>query len=195
MKIPSFSKKKIIASLISAVACLVIFVFFGEDYSQKVTVPEIKRNIVTVVPPPGMYRVMKVVDGDTIQVSATGTLDDVETVRFIGINTPETVDPRKEVECFGHEASSKTKSLLTDKNVFLERDTTQADRDKYGRLLRYVILEDKTNVNQYLIQEGYAYEYTYKGTYKYRTVFKEAQVYAEEHKKGLWADETCAGKK
>lgn len=194
MKIPSFSKKKIIASLISAVAFLIVFVFFGEDYSQKVTVPEIKTSTVVVAPPPGMYRVMKVVDGDTIQVSATGTLDDVETVRFIGINTPETVDPRKEVECFGYEASNKTKSLLTDKNVFLERDATQGDRDKYGRLLRYVILEDKTNVNQYLIQEGYAYEYTYKTTYKYRTMFKEAQTYAEEHNKGLWADGVCEGK-
>ncbi len=195
MKIPSFSKKKIITSLLSAVACLIIFVFFGEDYSQKVTVPEIKTNSVSTVLPAGMYHVMKVVDGDTIQVSPTGMLDDIETVRFIGINTPETVDPRKEVECFGHEASNKTKSLLADKNVFLERDTTQTDRDKYGRLLRYVILEDKTNVNQYLIQEGYAYEYTYKTTYKYRTMFKEAQAYAEEHKKGLWADETCGGKK
>lgn len=164
---------------------LVVGVVFGKGYEEKIVIPDIQSE----VPPAGMYRVMKVVDGDTIQVSETGKADDVETVRFIGINTPETVDPRKEVECFGHEASDKTKELLTDVNVFLESDDTQDDRDKYGRLLRYVLLENKTNVNQYLIQEGYAYEYTYKFAYKYQSDFKAAQKYAKENGRGLWGEE------
>lgn len=163
---------------------LIVGVIFGKGYQDKIVVPGIQ----TEIPPPGMYRVMKVVDGDTIQVSETGKADDVETVRFIGINTPETVDPRKEVECFGHEASNKTKELLTNTNVFLESDDTQDDRDKYGRLLRYVILENNTNVNQFLIQEGYAYEYTYKFAYKYQSDFKAAQTYAKENGKGLWGE-------
>ncbi len=163
----------------------IIAIVFGQGYNDKVVVPEIKSEI----PPPGMYRVMKVVDGDTIQVSATGKADDVETVRFIGIDTPETVDPRKPVQCFGKEASNKTKELLTDQNVFLEKDETQDDRDKYGRMLRYVLLEDRTNVNQYLIQEGYAHEYTYRIPYTHRLEFKQAEVYAKEHEKGLWGAE------
>ena len=163
---------------------VVVGIIFGQGYGDKVVVPEIKSE----TPPVGMYHVMKVVDGDTIQVSVTGKVDDLETVRFIGINTPETVDPRKEVECFGHEASNKTKELLTNQNVFLENDETQTDRDKYGRLLRYVLLENKTNVNQYLVQEGYAYEYTYKFAYKYQSDFKAAQKYAKENGKGLWGE-------
>jgi micrococcal nuclease len=177
-------KEKLWKIILWSVA-VVIALIFGRGYGDKVVVPEIKSE----VPPPGMYRVMKVVDGDTIQVSVTGKTDDLETVRFIGIDTPETVDPRKPVQCFGKEASNKTKELLTDQNVFLEKDETQDDRDKYGRILRYVFLEDRTNVNQYLIQEGYAHEYTYRIPYIYQSNFKQAEVYAKEHEKGLWGAE------
>lgn len=180
----SESKKLKIWKMAFGTIVVIIGIIFGRGYSDKVVVPE----IVLEIPPAGMYRVMKVVDGDTIQVSSTGNVADLETVRFIGINTPETVDPRKEVECFGHEASDKTKELLTNQNVFLESDDTQTDRDKYGRWLRYVLLSDKTNVNQYLIQEGYAYEYTYKLAYKYQSDFKSAQKYAKENGKGLWGE-------
>src|SRR3989344_5182278 len=81
--------------------------------------------------------VVKVVDGDTIAVSLNGK---TETIRIIGINTPETVDPRKTVECFGKEASNKAKEYFKEKdyNVWLEEDPTQGERDKYQRLLRYV---------------------------------------------------------
>lgn len=158
---------------------------FGQGYGNEVIIPAVSDS---VVPPNGMYRVMKVVDGDTIKVSETGTVSDIETVRLIGINTPETVDPRKEVECFGHEASDKTKELLENKNVFLLADDTQSNRDKYGRLLRYVVLEGQINVNQYLIQEGYAYEYTYRIPYELQSSFKNAEKYAKEKQKGLWKD-------
>ncbi|MFA6551794.1 MAG: thermonuclease family protein [Patescibacteria group bacterium] len=135
------------------------------------------------------YLVTKVVDGDTIDV-LTGTT--TERVRLIGINTPETVDPRKLVECFGKEASAKAHELLENKKVYLEVDETQDNRDKYKRLLRYAFREDGVFYNLEIIKQGYAYEYTYQIPYKYQMEFKAAQVYAKENKLGLWADNACA---
>lgn len=134
------------------------------------------------------YSVVSVVDGDTFKVSIDGK---TETLRLIGINTPETVDPRKPVECFGKEASNKAKQLLTGQKVRLEADPTQDDRDIYGRLLRYAWLEDGIFFNKAMISEGYAYEYTYKLPYKYQSEFKQAQAEAENNKRGLWADNAC----
>lgn len=134
------------------------------------------------------FTVASVVDGDTIKVNINGK---VETLRLIGIDTPETVDPRKPVQCFGIEASNKTKSILIGKKVILEPDSTQGERDKYGRLLRYVFLEDGTNFNLLMIKDGYAYEYTYSLPYKYQSEFKTAQKSAETNKKGLWAPGVC----
>ncbi|MBU0708808.1 thermonuclease family protein [Patescibacteria group bacterium] len=136
------------------------------------------------------FRVVKVVDGDTIAVDINGV---TESIRLIGIDTPETVDPRKPVQCFGVEASNKAKSVLDGKVVTLESDSTQGDRDKYGRLLRYVFLEDGTHFNKLMIIEGYAFEYTYQLPYKYQNEFKQAEIEARETKRGLWADDTCAG--
>src|SRR3989304_444673 len=84
-------------------------------------------------PKPGFNMVVKVVDGDTIDVQIG---EKIERVRMIGVDTPETVDSRKTAQCFGKEASNKTKEMLGGKNVRLESDSTQDDRDKYGRLLR-----------------------------------------------------------
>lgn len=139
-------------------------------------------------PKSGFYKVIKIVDGDTIKVNIDGKN---ENVRLIGINSPEVNDPRKPVECFGKEASNKAKEILTDKSVKLENDPTQGDRDKYKRLLRYVFLEDGTSFNKLMIEEGYAYEYTYNIPYKYKEEFKKAQKQAEDNKKGLWADNVC----
>jgi micrococcal nuclease len=98
--------------------------------------------------PTGLYSVTKVVDGDTITVDLDGK---ATTLRLIGINTPETVDPRKPVECFGKEASDKAKTLFSGKQVRLEADPTQGELDKYQRLLRYVFLPDGTNIAKYLL--------------------------------------------
>jgi micrococcal nuclease len=135
-------------------------------------------------------QVVRVVDGDTVRVSISGT---EKTIRLIGINTPESVDPRREVQCFGKEASNKAKEILTGKTITLESDDTQGDKDNYQRLLRYVWLEDGTNFNKYMISEGYAYEYTYDLPYKYQSEFKQAQVEAQNAKRGLWSDTTCGG--
>lgn len=136
----------------------------------------------------GPYDVAKVVDGDTLDVMIEGQK---LRIRLIGINTPETVDPRKSVECFGKEASDKAKEILAGKKVFLEADASQTDRDKYDRLLRYVFLEDGTNFGLLMIREGYAYEYTYDAPYKYQKEFKAAQKEASDAGKGLWAKGAC----
>lgn len=133
----------------------------------------------------------RVIDGDTIEVSINGKN---ESVRIIGINTPETVDPRKSVECFGEEASQKAKDYFNDKpsEILLESDPSQGDRDKYDRLLRYVWTDGgRFDFGKMMISEGYAFEYTYDTAYKYQESYKEEQKKAESGKKGLWADDAC----
>lgn len=136
------------------------------------------------------YSVTDVVDGDTLKVNINGT---VETLRLIGLDTPETVDPRKEVQCFGKEASNKAKELLTGKKIRLEKDATQGDKDKYGRTLAYIYTEGGIFYNKYMIEQGYAHEYTYNTPYKYQAEFKQAQKIAEANKVGLWSPTTCNG--
>jgi len=137
-----------------------------------------------------LYDVIEVVDGDTIKINIDGK---TETLRLIGINTPETKDPRKPVQCFGEEASGNAKELLEGKKVRLERDDSQSNRDKYDRLLRYVYLEDGTSYNKQIITDGYAHEYTYDTAYKYQEEYKQAQKDAEAASKGLWSPDTCNG--
>ena len=145
-----------------------------------------------LVPREGFFLVTKVIDGDTIDVEIN---EKKETIRLIGIDTPEEVDPRKPVQCFAKEASNKAKEVLTGKSVRLEADTASGERDKYNRLLRYVFLEDQTNFNKMMVKEGYAYEYTYQNvSYKYQQEFKQAEKDARENKRGLWAEEKCSGK-
>ena len=134
---------------------------------------------------------IKVIDGDTISVSINGRS---EIVRVIGIDTPEVVDTRKTVECFGKEASGfATVTLQDNKTLFLESDPTQGDRDKYQRLLRYVWIDGgKVDFGKLMIDGGYASEYTYDLPYKHQKSYKEAEKVAREAKKGLWADDACA---
>lgn len=126
--------------------------------------------------------VTKVVDGDTIQIE--GGL----TVRLVGIDTPETVDPRRSVGCFGKEASNEAKNLLNGKDVILQKDVSETD--KYSRLLRYVYLPLENGqmlfVNDYLVREGYARVYTYPPDVKYNEQLREAERFARENNKGLW---------
>ncbi|RLT30790.1 MAG: nuclease [Chloroflexi bacterium] len=143
-------------------------------------------------PPTGSTRafVTKVVDGDTIHVRI-GTTN--ETVRLIGIDTPEVVDPRKPVQCYGREASARTKALLDQQTVYLQADSTQGDRDRYGRLLRYVWSANGVDTNLLLISDGYAFEYTYAVPYRAQLAYKAAQSNARSAQRGLWSPSTCAG--
>jgi len=124
-----------------------------------------------------IYLVTKVIDGDTIVIESG------EVIRYIGIDTPETVHPSEPVECFGKEASNKNKELVEGKKVRLEKDVSETD--KYGRLLRYVWVDD-IFVNDYLVRQGYAYAYTYPPDVKYSEQFVKAQQKARENSRGLW---------
>lgn len=130
-------------------------------------------------------QVTKVVDGDTIQVLTGG---EQKTVRLIGIDTPETVDPRRPIGCFGKEASNEAKSLLSGKEVILQKDVS--DTDKYQRLLRYVYLPleggQSLFINDYLVREGFAKVLTYLPDVKFNEKFREAEREAKENNKGLW---------
>lgn len=174
-------QKKILLSI------LVLIVAIYSFLNREENLQNVKGVQVTPTPVASLSGtfVTKVIDGDTIDVSINGTK---EKVRLIGIDTPEIVDPRKPVQCFGREASQKTKEVLLNQKVKLEADSTQDDRDRYRRLLRYVFLEDGTNINKYLIEQGYAYEYTYEEPYIYQSQFKEAQKIAQDSKRGLWGD-------
>ncbi len=138
------------------------------------------------------YTVTKVVDGDTLHIDINGK---DEKVRLIGINTPETVDPRTPVQCFGKEASARMKELSQGKLVRIEYDESQNTRDVYGRILAYVYLEDGQMLNRKMIAEGYAYEYTYLTPYKYQKEFRELQTLARTSLRGLWSTDTCSGSK
>jgi micrococcal nuclease len=132
--------------------------------------------------------VSRVVDGDTIEVVEGDTK---QKVRLLGINAPESVDPRRTVECFGKEASSYLKQILEHRLVSIHTDGTQSTYDKYHRLLGYVYRDDGLFVNKHMIEEGYAYEYTYSTPYQYQSDFRQAQQQARTEEKGLWAKGVC----
>lgn len=125
----------------------------------------------------GTVLVTRVIDGDTIEIEGG------QKIRYIGIDTPETVDPRKPVQCFGVEASKRNKELVEGKRVSLEKDIGEID--KYGRLVRYVYVGD-VFINLVLVREGFAHSYTYPPDIKYQNQFIEAERLAREQKKGLW---------
>lgn len=138
----------------------------------------------------GPFAVVRIVDGDTISVNYNNA---TQSVRLIGIDTPELHHPTKGVQCFGKEAAAFTTSLLQNRKVYLVFEPLQGTRDKYDRLLAYIYRDDALFINQTLVQSGYAHEYTYNLPYTYQKEFKSAQTYARENQKGLWAPETCNG--
>lgn len=128
-----------------------------------------------------LYTVNKVIDGDTIEVVKG---NEVLKIRYIGVDTPETVKPNSPVECFGKEASEFNKNLVLNKKVRLESDIE--DVDQYGRKLRYVYLEDNQMVNKILIEQGYAYVLTIPPNVKYKDIFLQSERDARNNKAGLW---------
>ena len=133
------------------------------------------------------YRVLRVVDGDTIKIE-TGKSGQYIGVRYIGVDTPETVDPRKPVEYFGQEAAEYNSKLVEGKSVRLEFDVQK--RDKYKRLLAYVFLPDGTFVNAELVKNGYARVATYPPNVKHQDLFLKLEREARENNRGLWGNES-----
>lgn len=184
--------------IIGGVVALFIIIGVLGPKSEKVALQNVEQDILTpttaeaktLINPVQYYSVLSVVDGDTVKINVNGV---VETFRLIGIDTPETVDPRKVVQCFGQESSDKAKELLSGKKVRIETDATQGTYDKYNRLLAYVYRDDGLFYNKYMIEQGYAHEYTYNTPYKYQNDFKNAQKEAQSNKMGLWSSNTCNG--
>lgn len=135
---------------------------------------------------PGQYKVVRFSDGDTIAVDMNGTN---ETIRMIGVDTPETNDPRKPVQCYGPAASAFTKNFITSKGslVRLEADSLSSNRDRYDRLLRYIYLPDGTLLNEKLIRDGYGFYYPHF-PFEMSEAFEAAQEKARQENKGLWGN-------
>lgn len=131
---------------------------------------------------PGLYHVSEFVDGDTIAVDMGGSK---EILRFIGVDTPETHDPRKAVQCFGLAAAKFTKDLIGKNNVRLASDPLSTNRDRYNRLLRYIYLPNGTLVNAEIIKQGYGFAYL-GFPFTKSEAFHQYEKDARNTKKGLW---------
>ncbi|MDY6400512.1 MAG: thermonuclease family protein [Synergistales bacterium] len=158
---------------------------------------EIRRNTVYKA------KIERVVDGDTAIISFIfddGSKYLKERVRFIGVNTPETVHPNKPVEYYGKEASNFTKKELTDQTVWLQTDVEVKDR--YGRMLAYVWLKEPTReeldseetireymFNAKLLLDGYAQLMTVQPNSRYSNLFVHFQREARQESRGLWSEE------
>jgi micrococcal nuclease len=125
--------------------------------------------------------VIRVVDGDTVIARLSG--GQVEKIRLLGADTPEVVDPRKPVQCFGHIASAFTKSHLTGRRVVLELDAEQ--RDKYSRLLAYVIVDGRRFEDE-LLERGYARFLVIPPNGSHARAMLREELAARAARRGLW---------
>lgn len=168
---------------ISIIAFIIFFCLSATYLSKPKSI--IYKNI-PIFSQNALFKVMKVLDGDTFEISVN---DKIFSVRMMGIDTPETVDPRKPVQCFGKEASDMNKNLISSTNVRLKIDKNIKSLDKYNRILAYVYREDGLFVNKFLLENGYAREYTFSNQkYEMQTEFKKMQKEAKKNKRGLWGD-------
>jgi micrococcal nuclease len=125
-------------------------------------------------------KVLRVVDGDTIEADVDGKEEDV---RYIGVDTPESVKPDTPVECYALKASHFNEDLVDGRTVRLEYDAEQ--RDVYGRLLAYVYLDD-TFVNAELVKHGYATTLTIPPNTRFADLFARLEREASDDERGLW---------
>jgi len=142
-----------------------------------------ERNLISA-------KVTRVVDGDTMKVTLHDKQSSEETIRLLLIDTPETVHPDKEVQPFGPESSAYAKGILTNREVQLEMDVSE--RDKYGRLLVYLWIDDQM-FNEMLLKEGLArVAYVIPPNIKYIDQFRDIQQKSQKSAKGIWSIENYA---
>ncbi|MFA6963098.1 MAG: thermonuclease family protein [Patescibacteria group bacterium] len=135
-----------------------------------------------------LYDVTSIIDGDTVKINFDGK---TESVRLIGIDSEELSSTDQKQKCFANLAKSEADKMLKGKKIKLESDPVSGERDKYNRLLGYIFV-DETNFNQYMVENGFAHEYTYSNqNYKYRAEFKSAESRAKSTSKGLWSSNIC----
>jgi micrococcal nuclease len=132
---------------------------------------------------PQTASVVTVHDGDTITVRVGGH---TEKIRLVGIDSPELQDERQPYRDAGYAARNYARSRLGGETVILEAEPRQGDRDAYGRLLRYVILDDGTNINEEMVRKGYAHVFD-KFNFTLKPRFKAAEADAKHEKLGVWA--------
>ena len=182
-------KKSIIILLV-----LAVFWFFNVDISEFVNnspvTPDTGNNNIGSDIVSGTVK--RVIDGDTLVITIN---NQDRRVRLLGVDTPETVHPKKGVQPYGKEASNFTKQSLTGKRVWLEYDSSPLDR--YERHLAYLWLErpDKINessirrdmFNARLLLDGYARVMIIKPNKRYEDLFKKFQSEAQNSRRGLWA--------
>ncbi len=166
----------VVIGVIALLTCAILF-FQNRSVQNKGKYAELIKDGV-------LYEVAKVLDGDTLVANVAGK---EVIVRLIGMDTPEVVDPRKPVQCYGPEASAKAKEVLSDKKIYLEKEKSKGNYDIYGRVLAYAKFVDGSLYNQYMIENGFAKEYTFNSEkYKYQKEFRDAQKKAKKEKVGMW---------
>jgi len=192
-----FGRKKITASLFGILLLLLLSFAYPSQPSKIVTPTPIIQNkaennvagIQTNQYQPSATEtaqlrdeavVVKVIDGDTINVVINNTK---EKIRIIGINTPETD------ECNFSQAANFARDFFSNSQnqVILEADPTQGERDRYGRLLRFVLTKNSLDYGKTAIESGFAREYTYKKPYQYQAEYKLAETKAQTEKLGIWS--------
>ncbi len=150
-------------SLTTLLAVLIIFIMY--NYFQQES---------------GQYIVKTVIDGDTIE------LNNVEKLRYIGVDAPEFQSSKKNAEQFAEEAFQANRKMVENRKVKLEFDVEQ--RDQYGRLLAYVYTEDGIMVNEWLVANGYAKTVVFPPNVRYVDRFKHLEKEAQKQKIGLWSE-------
>lgn len=187
-----FKLLKFIGSLIvlGIIAIIVTVFFFKQkpasisDFGKKALslVEQAKQTLdSTIKEQPYKYgefiKVIKVLDGDVV------ILENNEKLRYLGISVPELSTTEKNA-CFSLEAANENQRLVEGKKIRIEKDVSE--RDKYGRLLGYVYLEDGTFVNMELIKNGFAVAAPYAPDVSKANLFKEIEKEASANKLGLW---------
>ena len=171
------SRKKAILGLLGLLVVLVI-AYLRRDGAGP-DAPAIGRPSPTPsasVPVSEARLCIRVIDGDTLELAGG------ERVRLIGVDTPESVDPRRAEEVFGREAAAFTRRQAEGQRVRLEYD--EESRDSYGRLLAYIFLPDGTLLNAEIIRQGYGFAYT-RFPYRRQAEFVALEREAREQRRGV----------
>lgn len=158
-------------------------VYYDENFNIINTIDDASKQKIEVI-------YSESVDGDTVKFEIEG---ETITVRFLGIDTPETVHPTKGEEPYGKEASNYTKEKLENANkIEIEYDDNASETDKYGRPLVWVWADDSL-LQEDLISKGLARTYMLQHNYKYAWVLQENEEKAQEKKVGIWSGEETIG--
>lgn len=161
-----------------------MFGFWAENEIKKIEFKKIEKII--TVPTPAVIieskekaRVTKIIDGDTVELS------DKRKVRYIGINSFEMNDKRKETKCLAEKSAEANKRLVENKEVEMEKDISETD--KYGRLLRYLWI-DGVMINEELVNYGWAEVSTFPPDLKYQEKLQSGQIKAKLNNLGIWGN-------